>query len=254
MSADARRGDAMGTDAPVAGRAETRAETRAEAPRAVEAPAPGAVYWQGNPAALGLPCFIAGSVVLGLAFVGVVPLTALGAAIPIILTATSIGLFLATIWAASLGQTAVASVFGIFGGFWLSYAVLSLGLNHNWFFIPLTSVRSTLELFLVSWLVVIAMLTLATLRLPMAFTAVFLLVDVALLLLFLGFNAIPTSTGLLKAAGWVILVFAAVGVYLYYDTVSQATGAKALPLGPALLRTREHHEVSVPRQPSGERV
>ena len=79
------------------------------------------------------------------------------------------------------------------------------------------------------------MLTLATLRLPMAFTAVFLLVDVALVLLFAGFNALPTSRGLLQAAGWVILVFAAVGVYLYYDAVSQATGGASLPLGKPLL-------------------
>jgi hypothetical protein len=215
------------------------------------AEAPGAVYWHGNPAALGLPCFIAGSVALGLAFVGVVPLTALGAAIPIILAATSIGLFLATIWAAAVGQTAVASVFGIFGGFWLSYAVLSLGLNHGWFGIPLTATRSTFELFLVSWLVVILMLTLATLRLPMAFTLVFLLVDVALVLLFAGFNTIPTSTGLLQAAGWVILAFAAVGVYLYYDCVSQATGGSSLPLGRPALQMRERREVSAR---AGERV
>jgi uncharacterized protein len=271
MGADARRGDAVSADAPVAGRTDapvasrtdapvaSRGETRTDTPRAAEAAAvaraegPGDVYWRGNPAALGLPCFIAGSVALGLTFIGVVPLTALGAPIPIILASTAIGLFMATIWAASVGQTAVASVFGIFGGFWLSYAVLSLGLNHNWFAIPLTSVRSTLELFLISWLVVVVMLTLATLRLPLAFTVVFLLVDVALLLLFLGFNAIPTSRGLLQAAGWVILVFAAVGVFLYYDTVSQATGAKALPLGKPLHRTRERRGESVPRQRSGER-
>jgi len=234
----------MSADAPVTG----RAGTRPEEPHVTEAPA--AAFWNGNPAALGLPCFIAGSVVLGLALVGVVPLTALSAAVPIILTATSIGLFLATIWAASLGQTAVASVFGIFGGFWLSYAVLTLGLNHNWFGIPLTSVRVTLELFLVSWLVVIAMLTLATLRLPMAFTLVFLLVDVALVLLFAGFNAIPTSRGLLQAAGWVILVFAAIGVYLYADCVSQATGGGSYPLGkPALHMSRSRgHRVPAPRQ------
>jgi succinate-acetate transporter protein len=228
MSADASASSYVPAQAP------TREPAVVEPEPAVAAA--GAAYWSGNPAALGLPCFIAGSVALGLAFVGVVPLTALGAAIPIILAATSIGLFLATIWAAAVGQTAVASVFGIFGGFWLSYAVLSLGLNHNWFGIPLTSTRVTLELFLISWLVVILMLTLATLRLPMAFTLVFVLVDVALILLFAGFNAIPTSTGLLKAAGWVILVFAAVGVYLYYDTVSQATGGKSLPLGRAALR------------------
>jgi succinate-acetate transporter protein len=228
----------MSADASASSYVPAQATTRE--PAVVEpepaAAAPAAAYWGGNPAALGLPCFIAGSVALGLAFVGVVPLTALGAAIPIILAATSIGLFLATIWAAAVGQTAVASVFGIFGGFWLSYAVLSLGLNHNWFGIPIIQTRVTLELFLISWLVVILMLTLATLRLPMAFTLVFVLVDLALILLFAGFNAIPTSTGLLKAAGWVILVFAAVGVYLYYDTVNQATGGKSLPLGRPTLR------------------
>jgi uncharacterized protein len=219
----------MSADAPAVG----RAGTVPEQPPAAEAPAVGPLH--GNPAALGLPCFIAGSVVLGLAFVGVVPLTALGAAVPIILTAASIGLFLATIWSASLGQTAVASVFGIFGGFWLSYAVLVIGLNHNWFGIGLPQVQATEELFLVAWLVVIVMLTLATLRLPLMFTAVFFLVDVALLLVFLGVN--QTSTSLLKAGGYVVLVFAALGVYLYADVASQATGGPAFPLGkPALHR------------------
>jgi hypothetical protein len=115
---------------------------------------------------LGLPCFIVGSVSLGLALIGVVPAAAIGAAIPIILTATAIGLFLATIWAASLGQNAVASVFGIFAGFWLSYAVLVLGLTHGWFGIAPASVQATQELFLVAWLVLMTLLTLTTLRLP----------------------------------------------------------------------------------------
>jgi succinate-acetate transporter protein len=178
---------------------------------------------------LGLPCFIAGSVSLGLALVGVVPAAAVGAALPIILTATAIGLFLATIWAASLGQSAVASVFGIFAGFWLSYAVLVIGLTHNWFGIAPASAQAAQELFLVAWLVVMVMLTLATLRLPLAFTAVFFLVDVALLLVFLGVN--ETSTGLLKGAGYVVLVFAALGVYLYASTASAATGGRPFPLG-----------------------
>ena len=42
----------------------------------------------------------------------------------------------------------------------------------------------------------------------------FFLVDLALLLVFLGVN--ESSAGLLKAAGYVVLVFAAVGVYLYF--------------------------------------
>jgi succinate-acetate transporter protein len=196
------------------------------------APAP-AGPMLGDPGALGLPCFIAGSVSLGLALIGVVPAAAIGAALPIILTATSIGLFMATIWAASLGQSAVASVFGIFAGFWLSYAVLVIGLTHGWFGIAPASAQAAQELFLVAWLVVMVMLTLATLRLPMAYTAVFFLVDVALLLVFLGVN--EGSSGLLKAGGYVALVFAAVGVYLYFSTASVATGGRPLPLGRAAL-------------------
>jgi hypothetical protein len=78
------------------------------------------------------------------------------------------------------------------------------------------------------------MLTLATLRLPAAYTAVFALVDLALLLVFLGVN--QSSTGLLKTAGYVALVFAAIGVYLYASTASVATGGRAYPLGRPTVR------------------
>jgi uncharacterized protein len=210
----------------------TEAAPAAEAPPAAQPATSGPLL--GDPAALGLPCFVVGSVSLGLALVGVVPASAIGAALPIILTATSIGLFLATIWSALLGQSAVASVFGIFAGFWLSYAVLVISLTHNWFGIAPASVQAAQELFLVAWLVVMIMLTLATLRLPLAFTAVFALVDVALLLVFLGVN--QASADLLKAGGYVALAFAAIGVYLYVNTASQATGGRAYPLGNPLLR------------------
>ena len=168
----------------------------------------------GDPAMVGLPTFIVGSVALGLVLVGVVPVTAVGASLPIILAATSIGMFIAAIWSAALGQSAVAAVYGIFGGFWLSYAVLVLGLIHGWFGITLLAVVATQKLFLISWLVVIVMLTLATLRLPMAFTALFALVNVALFLDLLG--TINASTSLTKAAGYVVLAFAALGVYLFF--------------------------------------
>jgi len=188
----------------------------------------------GDPAAVGLPSFIVGSVALGLALVGVVPAAAVGAALPIILAATSAGLFVATIWSAAVGQSAVASVFGIFAGFWLSYAVLVLGLTHNWFGISATAVVHTEELFLTTWLIIVVMLTLATLRLPLAFTAVFALIDVALLLLLIA--TANASSGLVKTSGYVVLLFAAVGVYLYFGSASVATGGKPLPLGRPVLR------------------
>ena len=183
----------------------------------------------GVPATLGLPSFVVGSIALGLTLVGVVPATAVGAPLAIILAATAAGLFIAAIWAAAIGQSAVASIFGIFAGFWLSYAVLVIGLLHSWFGITATAVVATEKLFLLSWLIIIVMLTLATLRLPLAFTLVFALIDVALLLLFI--NTIHASTGLSKTAGYVVLAFAAIGVYLFFGSGSVATGGKPLPLG-----------------------
>jgi len=218
----------------------TAVDANADDAAAPEAPAPPVVGpMAGDPAMLGLGSFIVGSVALGLALVGVVPVGVLGAPLAIILAATALGLLLATIWSAAVGQSAVAAVFGIFGTFWLSYGGLVLGLDHNWFVITATAVLATVKLFLVAWLVVILMLTLTTLRLPLAFTVLFALVCLTLLLLLLAFaEASPLgvpSTGLLKAGGWVVLVFAALGVYLFAGAASVGTGGNAFPLGNPLL-------------------
>jgi hypothetical protein len=207
-------------------------------PEAVAAPVVGPLA--GDPSILGLGSFIVGSVALGLGLAGVVPVGVLGAPLAIILAATALGLLMSTVWCAALGQSAVAAVFGIFGTFWLSYAVLVLGLDHNWFAITATAVLATVKLFLVSWLVAIIMLTLGTLRLPSAFTAVFVLVDLALLLLLIAYASASAagvpSSGLIKVAGYVILIFAAVGVYLFTSAASIGTGGNPLPLGKPLMK------------------
>src|SRR6201996_3500231 len=158
-----------------------RATTLAEEPAAAAPAAPAVIGpLAGDPSMLGLGSFIVGSVALGLSLVGAVPVGVLGAPLAIILSATALGLLMATIWCAALGQSAVAAVFGIFGTFWLSYAVLVLALDHNWFAIAPTAILDPGKLFLVSWLVAIVMLTVATLRLPSAFSILFGLVDLAL--------------------------------------------------------------------------
>jgi succinate-acetate transporter protein len=207
-----------------------------------EAPAPAPVVgpMAGDPAMLGLGSFIVGSVALGLALVGVVPAGVLGAPLAIILSATALGLLLGAVWAAAVGQSAVAAVFGIFGTFWLSYAVLVLALDHNWFAIAATAILATVKLFLIAWLVAIVMLTLATLRLPSAFTALFALVDLALLLLLLAYEGASAagvpSSGEIKTAGYIVLLFAALGVYLFFGASSAGTGGKGLPLGKPLMK------------------
>jgi succinate-acetate transporter protein len=207
--------------------ADLSATARATEPAVVTGPL------AGDPGNLGLPSFVVGSLALGMALIGVVPATAAGAVLPILLAATSIGLFISAIWSAAIGQNAVAGIFGIFGGFWLSYSVLVLGLTHGWLGITdPAAARSTQELFLVAWLLIIVVLTLATLHLPLAFTVIFALIDLALLLVWMG--TAQASTGILKTAGWVVLAFAAVGLYLFYGTASLATGGAGVPMGQPL--------------------
>lgn len=191
----------------------------------------------GEPALVGLPSFIVGAVTFGMVLIGVVPIgpagPMAGAAVPILLAA-AVGNLVATIWAARLGNSAAAGIFGIIASFFLSYVLLVLGLNHNWFAIPLTAMVSTQKLFVISWMVIISMLVLATLRLPMIYTALFAIVDVALLLDLLSY--IQGSTTLSKAAGWVTLGFTALAVYTFFSDAMHATGGKAFPLGRPILR------------------
>lgn len=203
-------------------------------PPAAPATAPENVFLTGNPAALGIPVFVVGSVALGLTLIGYVPASAGGAPIAIIAAATGLGLTIATIWAAAVGQSAVASVFGIFGGFWLSYAALVLGLLHNWFAIKPSAAIHTQGLFLISWIVIMGMLTLATMRLPLAFTAIFALVELALIAVLIG--TINSSTGWLKTGGVIAFLFAAVGVYIYFGIGSSTTGGRDLPLGRPIIK------------------
>jgi len=189
---------------------------------------------EGNPGLIGVPTFLVGSVALALVLTGFVPAAAVGASIPIIMTATGFGQAVAALWAARLGQNAVAAIFGIFTGFWTSYAALVLGLTHGWFGIAAGDAVRTQELFLWSWLAVIVLLTVATLRLPAAFTLLFALIDLALLLVLIG-TALGSSA-LTTAGGWVVFSFVVVGAYIFMDAMNQATGGKALPLGAPMVR------------------
>ena len=148
----------------------------------------------------------------------------------IIIFTTGLGLLISTIWAAALGQSAVAAVFGIFAGFWLSYAALLVGLIHSWWGISADPADTkTVPAFLISWMLMIGILTLASLRLPSAFTAVFALITLALLVLLIG--ALSGDAIYAKIAGVIVFIFAAIGAYLFANSLSLATGGPAMNLG-----------------------
>jgi len=75
----------------------------------------------------------------------------------------------------------------------------------------------------------VGVLTLGSLRLPSAFTLIFALIDVALILVLV--STVNGSPGLAKAGGFVVFAFAAVGAYVFTGSLSVATGGKPFPLG-----------------------
>ena len=184
---------------------------------------------------MALPSFIVGALAFGLVLTGVLACRrGCGAAMPIVLAASA-GLFLATTPVRQIGQSAQAGIYGIVASFFLSYAILVLGLTHNWLGIVPGAVADSQKLFVICWMVIVTMLALATLRLPLIFTVLFTTVDVALLLNLLGI--IQNSANMTKAAGWVAMAFAALAVYLFFGSASQATGGREFPLGKPILHT-----------------
>jgi succinate-acetate transporter protein len=209
-----------------------QSDARGAVPReTVVVEAPSSAFFAGNPAAVGVPIFVAGGVALGIQLLGYV---SAGAPIAIIGAATGIGLLVSTVWAAAVGQTAVASIFGLFAGFWLSYAVLVLGLLHNWFATPPAEAVHTIGLFLITWLVMIVLLTIATLRLPLAFTVLFVLIDATLVVVLAATINASASTN--KIGGVLALAFSAVGAYIFLGIAATATGGRGVPLGRPVLK------------------
>jgi succinate-acetate transporter protein len=209
----------------------------AQAP-AADAAAAEAASAAANPALVGVPTFVIGSVALGLYLVGFTGSdNAVLGLIPILFMCNGVGQIIACIWAIRTHAGPVAAIFGIFAGFWLSFSVLVTGLTHNWFGDATAAGAATgaKETFLLTWLIGIVMLTLASLRLPSVFTLLFVLVDLALLLVLLGTAA--GSTGLLAIGGIAVFAFTLVGVYLFFDAMSVANGGSSLPMGRPLIKS-----------------
>lgn len=156
-----------------------------------------------------------------------VPATGLNSGIDVFLFGTGLGLLVATIWALALGQTAVAAIVGIFAGFWISLGIQLTGLTHNWFGIGATDKVLQTYLIAASWFS--PSLTVTTLRLPAAFTAIFALVVAALAFVLAGVSQASDTS--LNIAGYIVLVFTAVVIYVLAGGLSLATGGPAMNLG-----------------------
>jgi hypothetical protein len=190
----------------------------------------------GNPSLLGLMTLLPSGITLGLWFVGYLDTATLaGGMIPAV--ALSAGLFqlIAALWAARLAANCVAAIFGLFAAFWLSFGLLLMGATGGWWGITaenLTSVQST---YLLSFLLAFILMTLATLRLPLVFTAGFVFVVATFALAYLGVST--GSAGLFPIAGITTFIFCAIFAYILVDGINQDLGGTAgLPMGNPVVR------------------
>ena len=188
----------------------------------------------GNPALLGLPAFLVGGIGLTLYLFGYLPAAAVGTLVPMTLLVSGLGLLVAGAWAIRIGQGAVGAIFTVFATFWLSYGYLVLSLVNDWLKIPAENAAAAQGTFLIAWLAVFAVLTLATLRLPLAFTTLFALVTITVALVLTA--TLNGSTGLLTIAGITAALFCLTAVYIFVDGMTQELGGRARPMGAPLVR------------------
>ena len=197
----------------------------------------------GDPLTLGLPLIVIGAIALGLQLVGYVNTTSVGSPLALIIAASGLGLLTATIWATRIEQSPASSpwrtgsslpttILGVLAAFFLSYAALVLGLLHSWYGIQPTDVQHTQALFQISWLVTFLFLAIASLRLPAAFTVLF--VAFSLVLVFLLISTLDPSQTAGKIGGVIALVIAAAAGYVFLSVSSSANGGREYPLGPVL--------------------
>jgi succinate-acetate transporter protein len=199
------------------------------------AAAPAAAAPAGNPALLGLITFLPSAITLGLWFIGYLDTATLpGGMIPILALSAGLFMLVATVWAGRIAANSVAAIFGVFSAFWLSFALLLTGLTSGWWGITADGAASVQSTYLLSFLIVFVILTVATLRLPLAFTAGFVFVCATFALAFIG--ASTGNAGLFPIAGICTFIFCAIFAYVLVDGIGQDLGGRAMPLGNPILK------------------
>ena len=198
-----------------------------------------------DPLVLGLPLIAVGALALGLQLVGFVTVSSNGSPLAVLIGASGLGLLLSTAWAASLrtapasspwtaGTSLPTTVLGSLAAFFLSYATLVLGLAHGWLRVNPTDIQHTVALFQISWLAVFLLLAVASVRLPVAFTALFVSFSAALALLLI--NTLGRSAVAGTLAGLIALLIGAAAGYVFLAIASRASGGPEYPIGRPIAR------------------
>jgi hypothetical protein len=197
------------------------------------AAAPRVLISGGDPLALGLMAFALGTLVVGMALVGVFPATVLGGVVPIVAGFCGIALFTSCWWSFLLGESLLAATFGTVSGFFFSLALLLFGLFHNWYAVPAASVASVEEIFYIVWCCFFIALFVPFLRFPLIYPLT--VFGVVTLLALAATSVFTASSTIQTAAGAATL---AVSFLLFWEwlnvSMTSVGMSKVPPLGKVL--------------------
>lgn len=206
---------------------ESASVPRPEPPR--EEPAAERGGWTpADPGPLGLAGFALTTFVLSMFNAGLVAKSAEPVVLGVALAYGGIAQFAAGMWEFRTGNTFGAVAFTSFGAFWVSFwALVTFGVGE----IPPEHVGAALGLYLISWGIFTAYMTVASLRTTAAIALVFILLTVTFFVLGIG-NA-NESSGTVEIGGWLGLATAAAAWYASFAAVTNSTfGRTVLPVKP----------------------
>lgn len=161
-----------------------------------------------NPAPLGLSAFALTTFVLSLINMGTRDITHPNLVVALAYGYGGLVQLLAGMWEMAVGNTFGATALSSYGGFWLSFAII---LTPGGFEIESTLLRygtgtwfNSFGLYLMGWFIFTFMLLICTLRSTVAFFSLFFTLDLAFLMLGIGYlnhNGIEPQNGCIKAGG-----------------------------------------------------
>ena len=126
------------------------------------------------------------------------------------------------------GNLFAGAVFGTYGPFWVILGAFNTLYAAG---VPPVQLNDATSLFLAVFAVISFYLAIASLRTDLVLTVIIWLIFVGLVLLSIGAGA--SSSGITKAGGWVVLVFAVLAWYHAAGDIIESTfGRKVLPFGP----------------------
>jgi succinate-acetate transporter protein len=215
------------------GRELTATEGAEPAVAADAAAAPRVLISGGDPLALGLMAFALGTLVVGMALIGVFPATVLGGVVPIVAGFCGIALFTSCWWSFLLGESLLAATFGTVSGFFFSLALLLFGLYHNWYAVPAASVASVEEIFYIVWCCFFIALFVPFLRFPLIYP---ITVFMVIVLLALAATSVFTASSTIQTAAGAATLGASFLLFWEWLNVSMTSAgmSKVPPLGKVL--------------------